>query len=165
MATIVEFITWKYKIENKVSLNMKVMQGLQNEYLIAKIKKKHIHSVLFSCLEDMNVDFSESSAWLTYENISARSKESLCWLQDRNVFFGAEKNKMQTLHLCEKKYDLLASELAVIHNAKVNIVPIVITWDAIVTKYHKQAIITLIKRKRKMTMNWNLLKDVLFGKI
>ena len=37
-----------------------------------------------------------------------------------------------------RKYDLLANELALIHKAKVNIVPIVMTWDGIVTNYHRK---------------------------
>ena len=38
----------------------------------------------------------------------------------------------------KRKYDLLANELALIHKAKVNIVPIVMTWDGIVTNYHRK---------------------------
>ncbi|MCB1712129.1 MAG: reverse transcriptase family protein [Candidatus Riesia sp.] len=37
----------------------------------------------------------------------------------------------------KRKYDLLASELAIIYRAKVKIIPIVMTWDGIVTTYHK----------------------------
>ncbi|XP_029654712.1 uncharacterized protein LOC115228214 [Octopus sinensis] len=35
------------------------------------------------------------------------------------------------------KYDILASELEIIYKAKVKILPIVITWDAITSKYFK----------------------------
>ncbi|XP_029655022.1 uncharacterized protein LOC115228605 [Octopus sinensis] len=35
------------------------------------------------------------------------------------------------------KYDLLAGELAQIHKAKVTIVPVVLTWDGVVTKFYK----------------------------
>ncbi|XP_029654654.1 uncharacterized protein LOC115228140 [Octopus sinensis] len=249
MTTIVEFITRKYKIGDHGSLNVKALQGLQNEYLIAEIRKKPLHSILFNCLEDTNVDVTESSAWLTYGNISPRSEASFCLLQDRNFLFGAGETNCKHcnsakktvdhlatrcgrmlnsdylrrhnevvrcihLHLCRQygikrskrlkthsvqsivaneaveirvdntistdthvhnnkpdifvwdkikntitlieigitsqqifkkvevekshKYDLLASELALIHKAKVNIVPIVLTWDAIVSKYYKQ---------------------------
>ena len=39
---------------------------------------------------------------------------------------------------CEKlhKYDMLANELQQIHRAEVKIIPYVLTWDGIVTKYH-----------------------------
>ncbi|TBT98515.1 hypothetical protein CWI36_2356p0010, partial [Hamiltosporidium magnivora] len=36
-----------------------------------------------------------------------------------------------------KKYDLLANELGLIYRCSVEIIPYVMTWDGIVTKYHK----------------------------
>ncbi|TBU03007.1 hypothetical protein CWI37_0374p0020, partial [Hamiltosporidium tvaerminnensis] len=41
-----------------------------------------------------------------------------------------------------RKYDLLANELGLIYKCSVEIIPYVITWDGIVTKYHK----TYLKR-------------------
>ncbi|TBU20471.1 hypothetical protein CWI38_0065p0030 [Hamiltosporidium tvaerminnensis] len=41
-----------------------------------------------------------------------------------------------------KKYDLLANELGLIYKCSIEIIPYVITWDGIVTKYHK----TYLKR-------------------
>ena len=38
----------------------------------------------------------------------------------------------------KRKHDLLANELASIYKAKLNIIPIVMTWDGIVTIYHKK---------------------------
>ncbi|MGL5716602.1 MAG: RNA-directed DNA polymerase [Paraclostridium sp.] len=38
----------------------------------------------------------------------------------------------------KRKYDLLAGELSLIHKCRVNIIPFVLTWDGIVTKYHKK---------------------------
>ena len=35
-----------------------------------------------------------------------------------------------------RKYDLLANELGLIHGCKTKIIPYVLTWDGIVTKYH-----------------------------
>ncbi|XP_029653964.1 uncharacterized protein LOC115227195 [Octopus sinensis] len=35
------------------------------------------------------------------------------------------------------KYDLLAGKLSQIHGAKVTIIPIVLTWDGIVSKFYK----------------------------
>ncbi|TBU11780.1 hypothetical protein CWI38_1041p0030 [Hamiltosporidium tvaerminnensis] len=40
------------------------------------------------------------------------------------------------------KYDLLANELGLIYKCSVEIIPYVMTWDGIVTKYHK----TYVKR-------------------
>ncbi|KAM0676610.1 hypothetical protein BDAP_002820 [Binucleata daphniae] len=36
-----------------------------------------------------------------------------------------------------RKYDLLAMELAILHKCEVEVIPYVITWDGIATKYHK----------------------------
>ncbi|TBU11353.1 hypothetical protein CWI38_1253p0030, partial [Hamiltosporidium tvaerminnensis] len=36
-----------------------------------------------------------------------------------------------------RKYDLLANELGLIYRCSVEIIPYVMTWDGIVTKYHK----------------------------
>ncbi|TBU02113.1 hypothetical protein CWI36_1185p0010, partial [Hamiltosporidium magnivora] len=41
-----------------------------------------------------------------------------------------------------RKYDLLANELGLIYKCNVEIIPYVMTWDGIVTKYHK----TYVKR-------------------
>jgi hypothetical protein len=37
-----------------------------------------------------------------------------------------------------RKYDLLANELGLIHGCKIKIIPYVLTWDGIVTKYHEK---------------------------
>ncbi|MGL5690654.1 MAG: hypothetical protein ACRDD8_07515, partial [Bacteroidales bacterium] len=42
-----------------------------------------------------------------------------------------------------RKYDLLANELAMVYNAKTNIIPYVITWDGAVTKFHNRYIKSL----------------------
>ena len=37
----------------------------------------------------------------------------------------------------KRKYDILANEMGAIHNCKTRIIPYVLTWDGIVTKFHK----------------------------
>ena len=37
-----------------------------------------------------------------------------------------------------RKYDLLANELSLIYKCKVKIIPYVMTWDGIVSTYHKK---------------------------
>ena len=37
-----------------------------------------------------------------------------------------------------KKYDLIANELALSYKCKVKIIPFMMTWDGVVTKYHKK---------------------------
>ena len=39
-----------------------------------------------------------------------------------------------------RKYDVLANEMGAIHNCKTRIIPYVLTWDGIVTKFHKSYI-------------------------
>ena len=39
-----------------------------------------------------------------------------------------------------RKYDLLANKLSQLNQCKVKIIPYVLTWDGIVTKYHKKYI-------------------------
>ncbi|XP_029657979.1 uncharacterized protein LOC115232293 [Octopus sinensis] len=43
-----------------------------------------------------------------------------------------QKVEVKKLH----KYDLLANEIVLLHSAKVQIVPIVLTWNAITTKFY-----------------------------
>ena len=37
-----------------------------------------------------------------------------------------------------RKYDLIANELALSYKCKVKIIPYVMTWEGLVTKYHKK---------------------------
>ncbi|KAF7684427.1 hypothetical protein TCON_0390, partial [Astathelohania contejeani] len=37
----------------------------------------------------------------------------------------------------KRKYDLLANELGLLYKAKTKIIPYVMTWDGVVTKYHR----------------------------
>ncbi len=37
----------------------------------------------------------------------------------------------------KRKYNILANELRAMHNSKTRIIPYVLTWDGIVTKYNK----------------------------
>ena len=49
------------------------------------------------------------------------------------------QDQLQTVETEKKhKYDLLAGELGMLHKCTVEIIPYVMTWDGIVTKYHKK---------------------------
>ncbi|KAF9742718.1 hypothetical protein NGRA_3614, partial [Nosema granulosis] len=37
-----------------------------------------------------------------------------------------------------RKYDLLANELGLIHKCRIKIIPYVMTWDGVVTNFHKK---------------------------
>ena len=48
-----------------------------------------------------------------------------------------------------RKYDLIANEVAQIYKCKVKIIPYVMTWEGLVTKYHK-------KHRVKSGLNFNI---------
>ncbi|KAL6120480.1 hypothetical protein NUSPORA_02790 [Nucleospora cyclopteri] len=49
----------------------------------------------------------------------------------------ANQDNLQTVETEKlRKYDLLANELSLIYKCKVEIIPFVLTWDCVVTKYH-----------------------------
>ena len=52
------------------------------------------------------------------------------------IFIFYWKTKVENEKL--RKYDILANEIGSIYKAKTKIIPYVITWDGLVTKYHKK---------------------------
>ncbi len=61
-----------------------------------------------------------------------------------------------------RKYNLLVSELTLIYKAKVKIIPIVMTWDGIVTIYHKNYLKELgITKNIQAYMQSKILKKTL----
>ncbi|TBU15418.1 putative Dcp1-like decapping protein, partial [Hamiltosporidium tvaerminnensis] len=215
--------------------------------LYNEIGKRKLHSKLYNTTKNEVVSVSASSRWLKRGNIRPRNEAVFCYIQDRNVFWGADgvcqhcgksgktvdhlvircdkmlgddytrrhnevvrclhlllinrykfksskrirshsvqeildneyaeirvdtrikndvkirnnrpdifildkkKNKItlikvgitsqDSLQIVEteklRKYDLLANELGLIYKCSVEIIPYVMTWDGIVTKYHK----------------------------
>ncbi|XP_029656638.1 uncharacterized protein LOC115230638 [Octopus sinensis] len=93
MATIVEFISRKYNIENINELTITKLVEIQHEYLIRQIETKPLHSFLFQCLKDTEVNVNESAGWLVHGNNSARTEGMCCLLQDQNLFFDNGENK------------------------------------------------------------------------
>ncbi|XP_029657635.1 uncharacterized protein LOC115231856 [Octopus sinensis] len=63
-------------------------------------------------------------------------RENLIWLIEVGVtsIDNLKSVEVEKLH----KYDILASELQLIHKTKVKIVPIVITWDGIVSTIYRK---------------------------
>jgi hypothetical protein len=61
-----------------------------------------------------------------------------------------------------RKYDLLAKELGIMHKCEVEIIPFVITWDGIVTKYHNSHVRKIgIDNKTKTYIQSIILKKTL----
>ncbi|TBU10176.1 hypothetical protein CWI38_1964p0010 [Hamiltosporidium tvaerminnensis] len=230
----------------------KKLEEAQLANLYNEIKNRKLHSKLYSARNNELVSVNDSSRWLKKGSVRPRDEAVFCYIQDRNVFWGAEgmcqhcnQSRKTVDHLatkCEKmlghdytrrhnevvrcihllllnkykfksskrirshsvqeildneyaeirvdtriktdvkircnrpdifildkrqnritlievgitsqdslqiveteklrKYDLLANELGLIYKCSVEIIPYVITWDGIVTKYHK----TYLKR-------------------
>ena len=47
-----------------------------------------------------------------------------------------------------RKYDLLANELGTLYKCKTRIIPYVMTWDGVVSNYHKKYLIKSYKQHR-----------------
>ena len=60
----------------------------------------------------------------------------------------AQQYKLEILEIIfevekQRKYDILANELSLLYKCKSKIIPYVITWGGLVTKYHKEYITEL----------------------
>ncbi|TBU10851.1 reverse transcriptase [Hamiltosporidium tvaerminnensis] len=250
LALIKDFLQVKYGMAEEVTKNKLDEAQLANLY--NEIEKRKLHSKLYNVGNNELVSVNDSSRWLKKGSVRPRDEAVFCYIQDRNVFWGAEgvcqhcnTSRKTVDHLatrCEKmlghdytrrhnevvrcihllllnkykfksskrirshsvqeildneyaeirvdtriktdvkirnnrpdifvldkrrnkitlievgitsqdslqiveteklrKYDLLANELGLIYKCSVEIIPYVITWDGIVTKYHK----TYLKR-------------------
>ncbi|XP_029657682.1 uncharacterized protein LOC115231939 [Octopus sinensis] len=109
MATIVEFISRKYNIENINELTITKLDKIQHEYLMRQIETKPLHSILFQYLKDTEVNVNESAGWLVHGNNSARTEGMCCSLQDRNLFFDNGENKCNHCNSAKKTVDHLAT--------------------------------------------------------
>ncbi|TBU11702.1 hypothetical protein CWI38_1075p0020 [Hamiltosporidium tvaerminnensis] len=218
LALIKGFLKVKYRLVEKVI--KKSLKEAQLAKLYNEIEKRKLNSKLYNARKNELVSVSDSSRWLKRGNIRPRNEAVFCYIQDRNVFWGADgvcqhcgKSGKTVDHLatrCEKmlghdytrrhnevvrclhllllnrykfksskrirsnavqeildneyaeiritlievgitsqdslqiveteklrKYDLLANELGLFYRCSVEIIPYVMTWDGIVTKYHK----------------------------
>jgi hypothetical protein len=61
----------------------------QKECLYSEIKKKAHHAKLYRAKENSLVSMKDSSIWLKRGNIRPRDEATFCYIQDRNVFWGA----------------------------------------------------------------------------
>ncbi|XP_029654655.1 uncharacterized protein LOC115228141 [Octopus sinensis] len=118
LATIAGFLTSKYAIADTESIDINSLKDIQKKYLLNKIKSKSLHSVMFKCLDESNVDLSTSSEWLAKGNNGSRSEALYCLLQDRNLFFAntrplcnhCKKSKQTVDHLATQCGKMLNSD-------------------------------------------------------
>ncbi|KAL6122251.1 hypothetical protein NUSPORA_00718 [Nucleospora cyclopteri] len=87
LALIVPYLSNKYNI-NQQDLEITKLINAQKTNLYNKIKQKYLHSKLYKCAENELVDLEGSSIWLKKGNIKAVDEAALCFLQDRNLFYG-----------------------------------------------------------------------------
>ncbi|KAL0265725.1 UNVERIFIED_CONTAM: hypothetical protein PYX00_011440 [Menopon gallinae] len=83
-------------LEEKYSLGVVEMKALvekQKETLDGKTDAKCLHRKVLRTLKDSLVDARASSLWMTHGHLSPQEEAMLCYVQDRNVFFG-ELNAM-----------------------------------------------------------------------
>ncbi|TBU20684.1 hypothetical protein CWI38_0035p0070 [Hamiltosporidium tvaerminnensis] len=221
----------KVKNNNKTHLSYRLVEEVTKKSLeeaqLAKlyneVETRKLHSKLYNARKNELLSISDSSRWLKRGDIRLRSEAVFCYIQDRNVFWGADghdytrlnnevvrylhivllskykfksskrirshpeqeiidneyaeigvytriktdvkirnnrpdifildkkKNKItlievgitskDSLQVAEteklRKYDLLANDLGLIYKCSVEIIPYVMTWHGIMTKYHK----------------------------
>ncbi|TBU11605.1 hypothetical protein CWI38_1120p0010, partial [Hamiltosporidium tvaerminnensis] len=236
LALIKGFLKVKYRLVEEVT--KKSFEEAQLGKLYNEVEKRKLYSKLYNARKNQLASVSDSSRWLKRGNIRPRNEALFSYIQERNVFWGADggcqllgttrcekmlghdytrrhnevvrclhllllnrykfksskrirshsvqeildneyaeirvdtriktdvkirnyrpdifildmkKNKIthievgitshDSLQIVEteklRKYDLLANEMGLIYKFGVEIIPYVMTWDGIVTKYHK----------------------------
>ncbi|TBU11668.1 hypothetical protein CWI38_1091p0010, partial [Hamiltosporidium tvaerminnensis] len=88
LAIIKGFLKVKYRLVEEVtkkSLGEAQLAKLSNE-----IEKRKLHSKLYNARKNELVNVSDSSRWLKRGNIRPLNEAVFCYIQDRNVFWGAD---------------------------------------------------------------------------
>ncbi|TBU11092.1 hypothetical protein CWI38_1390p0010, partial [Hamiltosporidium tvaerminnensis] len=106
LALIKGFLKVKYRLVEEVT--KKSLEEAQLAKLYNEIEKRKLHSKLYNARKNELVSVSDSSRWLKKGNIRPRNEAVFCYIQDRNVFWGADSMCQH----CEKSgntVDLLAT--------------------------------------------------------
>ncbi|KAI5148113.1 hypothetical protein ENBRE01_3047, partial [Enteropsectra breve] len=138
-----------------------------NRYNITNNKHLRTHSVQHLYTND-EVDIRIDTRITTDINIANNKPDVFIYDKKRNLITIIEvgitsQNRLQEVEVEKKhKYDILANALASIHNARVQIIPIVMTWDGIVTKFFDSYCKKLgIKDRIRAYMQYVVLKRTL----
>ncbi|TBU12146.1 hypothetical protein CWI38_0879p0020, partial [Hamiltosporidium tvaerminnensis] len=78
----------KYRLVEEVT--KKSLEEAQLAKLYNEIEKRKLHSKLYNARKNELVSVSDSSRWLKRGNIRPRNEAVFCYIQDRNVFWGAD---------------------------------------------------------------------------
>ncbi|TBU10606.1 hypothetical protein CWI38_1652p0010 [Hamiltosporidium tvaerminnensis] len=114
LALIKGFLKVKYRLVEEVT--KKSLDEAQLAKLYNEIEKRKLHSKLYNARKNELVSVSDSSRWLKRGNIRPRNKAVFCYIQDRNVFWGADgvcQHCGKSVRLCEK---MLGHDYARRHN-------------------------------------------------
>ncbi|TBU13641.1 hypothetical protein CWI38_0373p0010 [Hamiltosporidium tvaerminnensis] len=113
LALIKGFLKVKYRLVEEVT--KKSLEEAQLAKLYNEIEKRKLHYKLYNARKNELVSVSDSSRWLKRGNIRPRNEAVFCYIQDRNVFWGADgvcqhcgKSGKTVDHLatrCEKMLD------------------------------------------------------------
>ncbi|KAK1347437.1 hypothetical protein LUQ84_003201 [Hamiltosporidium tvaerminnensis] len=88
LALIKSFLKVKYRLLEEVT--KKSLEEAQLAKLYNEIEKRKLHSKLYNARKNELVSVSDSSRWLKRGNIRPRNEAVFCYIQDRNVFWGAD---------------------------------------------------------------------------
>jgi hypothetical protein len=115
---------------------------LCNKYGIKRSKRLRTHSVQ-EISANADVEIRVDTTVATSTKISANRPDLIIHDKKRReiIFIEVGITSQDQLQIVEsekrRKYDILANEMGAMHNCKTRIIPYVITWDGIVTKFHK----------------------------
>ncbi|TBU10922.1 hypothetical protein CWI38_1475p0020 [Hamiltosporidium tvaerminnensis] len=151
-------IITKFFEEKKISKKkfFKKLEESPLAYLYNEIENRKLHSKLYSAKNNELVSVCDLSRWL-----KKGSDRNVFWVADvmcqhfsksgKTVYHLAtrcekmldhnyirQQNEVVQENLDNEKYDLLANELGLIYKFGVEIIPYVVTWNGIGTKYHKK---------------------------
>ena len=116
---------------------------LCEKYGITRRKKLRNHSVQ-EVVSNNNVEIRVDTRVQTSVKIQANKPDFVILDKKRKEIILIEvgitsQDRLQIVETEKKrKYDVLANELGLQHKAKTKIIPWVMTWDGIVTRFHKQ---------------------------
>ncbi|TBU17601.1 hypothetical protein CWI38_0286p0040 [Hamiltosporidium tvaerminnensis] len=87
LALIKDFLQVKYGMAEEVTKNKLDEAQLANLY--NEIEKRKLHSKLYNARNNELVSVNDSSRWLKKGSVRPRNEAVFCYIQDRNVFWGA----------------------------------------------------------------------------
>ncbi|KAK1347840.1 hypothetical protein LUQ84_002821 [Hamiltosporidium tvaerminnensis] len=88
LSLIKNFLKIKYGLEEEVTI--KKLEEAQHANLYNEIKNRKLHSKLYSARNNEPVSVNDSSRWLKKGSVRPRDEVLFCYIQDRNVLWGAE---------------------------------------------------------------------------